>query len=488
MTLDEHSRASNPYDNTSINFKGSNNNEGNRILLEFTRSICPDCRQLVDARIFMKDNKVYMKKRCEKHGEFESLLSSDSESYVNAYRFNRSGMMPAKFGTEVDKGCPYDCGLCPDHEQHSCVGVIEVTNACNLHCPTCFAMAEGHDFLSLEEVSFMLDEFIKHEGHPEVVQFSGGEPTIHPRILEIVGKAREKGIKYVMINTNGIKMSMDEKFVEHLSRLNPVVYLQFDGFRKETYEKLRGKDLLAAKMKAIDNMEKHGIRIMLVATIQRGVNEDEIGKLADFSLSRKSIKGIVFQPTFYAGRHPEVNPIDVVTLPEVIKSVSEQSMYNLKASDFVPTPCCFPTCNSSCYLYVDDREVKPLARIVNVEEYMDYFTNRSIASLSEIKKSFRILNSPQCCEGEGSSDTGMICCGIPVDLKGIERNIKLIMIQSFMDPFNFDIKRLLKCCIHEITPTGKIVPICAFNNIPQYREEVIAYFRSMRSDHSNAKC
>jgi 7,8-dihydro-6-hydroxymethylpterin dimethyltransferase len=155
---------------------------------------------------FKKDNKVFIKKRCEKHGEFESLLSSDFDAYVNAYKFNRSGMMPAKFGTEVDKGCPYDCGLCPDHEQHSCVGVIEVTNACNLRCPTCFATAEGHDFLSLEEVSFMLDEFIRHEGHPEVVQFSGGEPTIHPQILEIIGQAREKDIKYVMINTNGIKM------------------------------------------------------------------------------------------------------------------------------------------------------------------------------------------------------------------------------------------------------------------------------------------
>lgn len=472
-----------PYASDSYNADESNN-ERDRILLEFTRSICPDCRQVIDARVFAKGNKVFMKKRCEKHGEFESLLSSDFEAYVNAYRFNRNGVMPAKFGTEVDKGCPFDCGLCPDHEQHSCVGIIEITNACNLCCPTCFATAEGHDFLSVQDVNFMLDEFIKHEGHPEVVQFSGGEPTIHPQILEIIGRAREKDIKYVMVNTNGIRMSMDENFVEHLSRLNPVVYLQFDGFKKETYQKLRGADLLAAKMKSIDNMEKHGIRIMLVATIQRGVNEDEIGKLADFALSRKSIKGIVFQPTFYAGRHPEVDPTDVVTLPEVIRSLSEQSENELKASDFVPTPCCFPTCNSSCYLYIDDNEVKPLARIVNVEEYLDYFTNRSIASLSEIKESFRILNSFECCN---SSDTGG-CCGIPLDLKGVEKNIKLIMIQSFMDPFSFDIKRLLKCCIHEITPSGKIVPICAFNNIPQYRDEVNAYFLNKRMGQSNAKC
>jgi uncharacterized radical SAM superfamily Fe-S cluster-containing enzyme len=456
-------------------------------LFEITKSICPDCRQVVDAQVLIKKDKVYMRKKCMQHGQFESLISSDASRYAESYKFNTPGLIPKEFGTKIEKGCPYDCGLCPDHEQHSCIGIIEVTNACNLRCPTCFAAAEGHDFLSLEEVSFMLDEFIKHEDNPEVVQFSGGEPTIHPQILEIIGRAREKEIKYVMLNTNGIRISMDDNFVERLARLNPVVYLQFDGFRKETYEKLRGENLIEAKLRAINNMEKHGIRIMLVATIQRGVNEDEVGKLVDFALSRKSIKGIVFQPTFYAGRHPEVDPLDMVTLPEVIKSISDQSANNLKNSDFVPTPCCYPTCNSSCYLYVDDNEVRPLARVVNVEEYLDYFTNRSIASLSEIKKSFKILNSSECC-GSDSSASGMSCCGIPIDLKGIERNIKLIMIQSFMDPFNFDIKKLLKCCIHEITPAGKIVPICAFNNIPQYREEVNTYFRNKRTGHDNAKC
>src|SRR5918995_3887980 len=459
------------------------------ILHELTRSICPVCRAAIDAQVLLRDDQVFPRKRCPDHGWFEGLIYADARAYVEQAKFNKPGQAPLRTSTEVDRGCPFDCGLCPEHRQHTCLALIEVNTACNLDCPVCFANAGAGFNLTLAEVEAMLDRFVELEGHPEVVQFSGGEPTIHPQILEMIGRAREKDIKYVMINTNGIKMSMDENFVEHLSRLNPVVYLQFDGFREETYEKLRGEDLLEAKMKAINNMEKHRVRIMLVATVQRGVNEDEVGKLADFALSRKSIKGIVFQPTFYAGRHPKLDPTDIVTLPEVIKSISAQSMNNLKASDFVPTPCCFPTCNSSCYLYVDDNEVKPLARIVNVEEYLDYFTNRSIASLSEIKESFRILNSSECCGGENSSGTGMGCCGVPLDLKGIEKNIKLIMIQSFMDPFNFDIKRLLKCCIHEITPSGKIVPICAFNNIPQYREEVNAYFSNKRRvvDKNNAK-
>ncbi|MCI0501512.1 MAG: hypothetical protein L0Y61_07170, partial [Epsilonproteobacteria bacterium] len=287
-------------------------------------------------------------------------------------------------------------------------------------------------------------------------------------------------------------------------KLNPVICLQFDGFKNQTSNKLRGKDLTDIKIKAIENMEKHGLRTIIVSTIQRDINESEIGELVDFALSKKSIKGIVFQPTFYSGRHPNVDPMNVVTLPEVIKYISEQSKHGLKNTDFVQTPCCFPTCNSSCYLYVDAKEVKPLARVVNVEEYLDYFANKSIADLGQIKESLQVLNSFDfCCCSSSNKDIvdelkekniassydedgitkttfslspSSSCCAIPVDLKGIEKNVKLIMVQSFMDPFNFDIKRLMKCCIHEITPTGKIVPICAFNNIPKYREEANIFY------------
>ena len=470
------------------------------VFLEFTKSICPDCREMVDAHVLARNGKVYMKKRCKIHGLFESLISSDVKRYVSSYKFNKQGLMPAKFGMDVKEGCPYDCGLCPDHEQHSCVGVIEITNACNLKCPTCFATAEGHDFLSLEEVSYMLDEFIKQEGAPvEVVQFSGGEPTIHPHLLGMVSLARKKNIKYVMINTNGVRISKDESFVSGLAQLNPIIYLQFDGFRKETYERIRGSNLTETKLKAIENMEKHDIRIVLVCTVQRGVNEDEVGNVVDFALSRKSIKGVVFQPTFYSGRHPAVDPLNVVTLPEIIKRITEKSKHRLTDTDFVPTPCCYPTCNSSCYLYIDGNEVEPLARVINIEEYLDYFMNRSVADLDQINESIQLLNSFGCCCGNsnnsgnnnnkrsGSEATvadddniSMNCCGIPVELKGIEKNVKLIMIQSFMDPYNFDIKRLMKCCIHEITPEGKIVPICAFNNIPKYREEVSMHYKSRK--------
>jgi len=148
---------------------------------ELTRSICPTCRLVIDAKILLRDNKVYMSKRCPRCGPFMSLVYSDAEAYVSFARFNKPGTIPLAYGTSHDKGCPHDCGLCPDHEQHACLGIIEVNSACDMDCPLCFADAAPGFSLTMEEVEQMLDDYVRTEGRPEVVQFSGGEPTMHPR-------------------------------------------------------------------------------------------------------------------------------------------------------------------------------------------------------------------------------------------------------------------------------------------------------------------
>jgi len=170
---------------------------------ELTRSICPRCRTAIDAQVLLRDGKVYMRKRCPSCGPFEALIYADAEAYATLGRYNKPGTIPLARGTDTVLGCPHDCGLCPDHQQHTCLGIIEVNTACNMDCPLCFSDAGAGFSLTLEEVEDMLDDFVRTEGTPEVVQFSGGEPTIHPRILDFVRAARARGIAVVMINTNG---------------------------------------------------------------------------------------------------------------------------------------------------------------------------------------------------------------------------------------------------------------------------------------------
>ena len=249
------------------------------IFHELTRSICPECKTVIDAQIIIQDNKVYMRKRCPTHGWFKGIISSDAQMYVDSVKFNKPGTIPLEFSTEVKDGCPLDCGLCPEHKQHICLALIEVNTGCNLNCPVCFANAGVGYSLTMEQVEFMLDRFVETEGDPEVIQFSGGEPTIHPDLMEMIQAAKDRGIRQIMVNTNGVRIARDDKFLDDLAKQNPVIYFQFDGLRPETYLTIRGEDLLDMKLKALDRLAEKGMDAVLVAAIERGVNTDEVGAI-----------------------------------------------------------------------------------------------------------------------------------------------------------------------------------------------------------------
>ena len=242
----------------------------NHIFHSLTRSLCPECKSVVDAQVLLRDGSVYLRKHCPDHGWHEALISSDSEWFLGAARYSKPGAIPLEFATTVDQGCPHDCGLCPEHQQHTCVGVLEITSRCNLGCPTCFAdSGTGHD-LTLPQIEFILDRFVEAEGQPEVLQISGGEPTIHPQILEIVAAAKDRDIRHVMLNTNGLRLAEDADFVLQLARYRPTIYLQFDGLTASTYKTLRGRDLREVKQRALDNIAEAGLTTVLVSTVARG--------------------------------------------------------------------------------------------------------------------------------------------------------------------------------------------------------------------------
>lgn len=246
-------------------------------LLEVTRSVCPACRQLVDAQILMRDNKVIMRKRCPEHGWFEALIWSDAQMYLRAMPYNKPGTTPLHFNSQVQDGCPFDCGLCPEHQQHTCVGIIEVTARCNLDCPVCFAGDEHNTQLTLKQVDSILANLLRCEEWPDVVQFSGGEPTVHPQILDMLRLAKSKRIKAVMLNTNGLRIANDGRFVETLAEIRPYVYVRFDGLEAFAYERLRVRDLLYLLAQAGEvSREEHGASLIPLI-IERQVKRDSSG-------------------------------------------------------------------------------------------------------------------------------------------------------------------------------------------------------------------
>ena len=472
---------------------GARKKDADYVFYELTRSICPRCRKVIDAQVILRNKKVYMRKRCPECGPFEALVYGDAEAYTSFGKYNKPGTIPLERGTEIRNGCPYDCGLCPDHQQHTCLGIIEVNSNCNMDCPLCFSDARPGFSLTLEEVEQILDDLVRTEGNPEVVQFSGGEPTIHPQIIDFVRAAKARDIPFVMINTNGKRIAKDDRFLEQLNEVRPSFYFQFDGFDSETYRILRGEpNILEEKLRALDRLHDIGLGVTLVPAIEHGVNEHEIGKIIDFAIKNPAVQGINFQPAFHVGRHVQHDPMARMTIPDVIKLIEEQTGGKFRASDFVPVPCCFPTCNSVTYALVEGEKVTPLPRIINVYDYLDYITNRVLPDFNlEVRSALEGLWSSSSVAGSQKSAVQFAfsceACGVDkVTIGDLAEHMIMIMLQDFMDPWTFNQKNLMKCCKEFLLPGGKQIPFCAYNSLG-YREQARTQLEAMEPERRRAR-
>jgi uncharacterized radical SAM superfamily Fe-S cluster-containing enzyme len=448
-------------------------------LLEVTRTLCPDCLEVVDGTVVERDGKVYMRRRCKTHGFREGIVSGDAAIYREAAPFNKPGTMPVKFGAPVKNGCPYDCGLCSEHKQHTCLALVEITNACNMRCPTCFASSGAGDFKDLGTIEKMIETFTRHETRPEVLMISGGEPTIHPGILDVVELARAKGVRWVVVNTNGKRLAREIEFAEKLAKLGCWLYLQFDGFKPETGLALRGEaDLIEDKHRALENCAAVNLPVIAVMTVEEGVNDDEIGAVCEFVLRSEIVKGVCYQPVFHAGRHDgHFNPMTRITLADVVHRLVDQTHGTFRVKDFIPDPCPYPTCGSTTYVYANGGDLLVLPRLVDVHTYLNYAQNRTVpdaaafirAQLEQLFSAGALPTTPNIVRSFCDS------CGLSMVevAAGAAKRLKMIKIKPFMDAWTFDLKRIMKCCVHEATADGKLVPFCAWNNIPMYRAETL---------------
>ncbi|MPZ61201.1 MAG: radical SAM protein [Propionibacteriales bacterium] len=466
------------------------------VFIEYTKSVCPVCKVVTDAQVNIRDDKVYLRKRCREHGEFEALVYGDAQMYLDSARFNKPGTIPLEFQTEVKDGCPSDCGLCPEHKQHACLGIIEVNTHCNLDCPICFADS-GHQpdgySITLEQCARMLDVFVASEGEAEVVMFSGGEPTIHKHILDFIDLAQARPIRSVNLNTNGIRLASDRRFVEALgersrpgNRVN--IYLQFDGFEERTSREIRGKDLREIKRRALDNCAEAGLTVTLVAAIERDLNDHELGAIVEYGVSHPAVRSVSFQPVTHSGRHVEFDPMTRLTNSDVIHGLVEQLPDWFQARDFFPVPCCFPTCRSITYLLTEgtpgspDFGVVPIPRLLDIEDYLDYVSNRVVPDLA-VREALEKLWSASAFMGADTTREQLAAtaealdcaeaCGIdlPEAVANLGDRAFMIVIQDFQDPYTLNVKQLMKCCVEEITPDGRLIPFCAYNSVG-YREQV----------------
>jgi uncharacterized radical SAM superfamily Fe-S cluster-containing enzyme len=445
---------------------------------ESTTSICSVCQKRIPAKIVLKDNGVFILKTCSEHGSQLEILEEDAEYHLSKRRFDKPGTQSIT-QTQTNKGCPYDCGLCTEHDQHTCIGLLEITNQCNLKCPVCYADSGKEEYLSLESIDQILDFFVESEnGDAEILQISGGEPTLHPNLFKIIDLAMKKNIRFVMVNTNGIKFAEDPEFFNQLKPYESgfEIYLQFDGFKESTHKHFRGKDVRDIKRKAIDNLLEKKIPITLVSTIEEGINDDEIGKIIEFGMETDGIRGINFQPVAYFGRNGSAPSDNRITLSGIIKRIENQLGNTFHSGDIVPLPCNVERVAVS-YLIRKNGIFEPITRKVKVDSYLPVIDNTFAFDIDKFvgDQMQNIRNELQLCD----------CFKLVKDIhnlipknyflknekgkkKYIDENTFRISVTSFVDRFNFDMKSIQKECVHVLTPDKKRIPFSAYNMF--YRE------------------
>lgn len=449
-----------------------------------TRALCPACGELVDAARVLRGGKVFLRRHCATHGASEALIAGDEEWFLAQWDFTKPGSIPFGFAREVKDGCPHDCGLCPDHEQHTCLPIIEITNHCNMDCPICLVDNRDDAHLGVEAVREIVDGLVAREGSLETVNFSGGEPTLHPQFLEILDAARRPEIARLSVSTNGVRLAADEALCAELARRHVYVNLQLDGLEPEALAKLRGPgDHVTVKRRALENLERAGVPTTLIMTVARGVNEHLIGQCVKLFLESDFLLSLMIQPAAHRGRGESFaphDPRDVLTIPDVVRACEEQTGGLLGAGDFVPLPCSHPGCFALTYLLRAEGAWVPFPRFVDVGAYLDLLANRGTirpdgaledslrraidelwSASGQAPDGERILKSLKRCLREMYPEDRAL--ELEERLRIGEGQVKTLFIHAFMDDHTFDLDRIKKCCNHYALSDGRLIPGCAYN-------------------------
>lgn len=453
---------------------------------DFTLSLCPECLRRIDAKIVFEEEKVFMLKRCPEHGSSKVLIADDVAYYKNIRNYNKASETPYKFNTNTHYGCPYDCGLCPDHEQHSCLSIIEITDRCNLTCPTCYAgSSPTHGrHRTLEEVKRMLDTIVKNEKEPDVVQISGGEPTLHPQFFEILDYAKTLPIKHLMVNTNGIEIAKSKAFASKLKSYAPdfEIYLQFDSFEEQALLSLRGANLKKIREKALEHLNELNLSTTLVVTLQKGLNDHEIGRIIDFALEQQCVRGVTFQPTQMAGRLEGFNhETDRITLTEVRRKILEQTAL-FTEDDLIPVPCNPDALAMGYVLKLGENKI-PLTRYINPADLLNNGRNTIVYEQDQElhQKMFEIFSTGTSTEKASSKLHSLLCCLPLVEAPNLGYdNLFRIIIMQFIDAHNFDVRAIKKSCVHIVNKDYKIIPFETMNLF--YRDEKVNILEKLRQE------
>ena len=492
-----------------------------------TKSVCPECGKILDATLYDKEGKVFMDKICPEHGKFCDVYWSDTELFLKAEEFAHDGI---GLRNPMDKNLKdgenvhvFIDGQRVDMLTCSALANIDLTNRCNMNCPICFANANQQGYVyepDYETVVKMLDALRAEEPIKcTAVQFSGGEPTVHPDFVRIVKAAKERNFAQVQAATNGLEFRKYDLLKEaSLAGLN-TIYLSFDGLTDDVYLRARDRKMFKVKLDVIANCRKLKAEvgacpsIVLVPTIVKGMNDHQIGDMAKFAFDNADIvRGINYQPVAFTGRMTgEELSEGRFTLPDLVKAFEEQTGYTNK-DDWYPVPVVAPIsdfasiilnqnkvtftthphCGIATYVFMDENgKVTPFPRFIKVKEFTEGL--KEISSKAEkavfkkihAMKLLKLLNNSIIEENLPGGLTkkqfikmmsSVMSKRSKTALAAFSWKVMFFGGMHFQDMHNYDVERVRRCGVHYITPDCQVIPFCAYNGGPEYRKQIEGKF------------
>ncbi|KMY67674.1 radical SAM protein [Desulfocarbo indianensis] len=435
-------------------------------------SLCPQCLSLIPSWRERAGTEVYQVKECPRHGRFRALIwrgPPDFDSW-------RRPKLPARldhYECSVERGCPFDCGLCPEHRQRTCTAIIEVAQGCDLHCPVCYAdaPAQGGPEPDLALVETWYRAVLRSAAGCNI-QLSGGEPTIRDDLPKIVAMGRGLGFSFIQINTNGLRLARDRSYVAALVKAGlSSVFLQFDAASDRAYQRLRGRALLAEKLRALDACQEHGLGVVLVPTIVSGVNLDQVGPILELARERSpTVRGVHFQPMSRFGRYPvNLTENGRLTLPELIMAIEEQSKGLFPAASFRPPGCENALCSfQGNFLLHPGGRVHPLSQDHNPDccprpEPAEQGALRAIARAARHWAAPPPGGPPARAAGGRAANSPAQPIMLDEFITLARQRTLSVSAMAFQDVWNLDLDRVRDCCIHVVSPDGRLVPFCLYN-------------------------
>lgn len=430
-----------------------------------TESVCPECLTRIPAARVLDGADVYLEKTCPQHGHFRTVIWRGEPAFSTWVR-PKTPSHPKNPFTEVDRGCPYDCGLCPEHRQLSCCVLMEVTQRCDLRCPVCFADAGNapEADLSHADIAAWYERLLAAGGSFNI-QLSGGEPCVRDDLPEIIRMGRSYGFSFFQLNTNGLRLARDKAYLAELKEAGlSTVFLQFDGTHDAIYRQIRGRDLLAEKMAAIEHCGELNIGVVLVPTLIPGINTADIGNILRLALEHMpAVRGVHFQPVSYFGRYPQ-SPADEarITIPEIIRAIEAQTDGLIKTASFCPPGGENAFCSfHGNFVLMPDGSLTPLTR-----HKTDSCCCQPVEAAQGAAQSRKFVAQ------HWSAPAPLTAAPLKLELSLGEWDVFLerkrthtfcVSGMAFQDAWTLDLDRLRDCYIHTASPDGRLVPFCAYN-------------------------